>query len=113
MYCIFACLHVHAHLQVHQARACSPCTLLTAVSCQTQNETCQISLIKRPKSSAGEAIQLELACEPSNILQAAVEMRQLAQLPPALTPPGGMQAWLLAGSCCLLQPAGAGLVKVS
>jgi hypothetical protein len=60
----------------------------------------------------GEAIQLELACEPSNVAAAAVELQSLA-LPPKLMPPGGLVAWLRSGSCCLLQLSGPGLVKVS
>jgi hypothetical protein len=64
-----------------------------------------------PHIHAGERIQLELACEPSNIVQAAVEARQLA-LPPTLTPPEGLQQWLQGGGCSLLQSAGQGLVQV-
>jgi hypothetical protein len=59
----------------------------------------------------GEAIQLELACEPSNIVAAAVEVQHLT-LPPKLMPKGGLEAWLRSDSCCLLQLAGSSAVKV-
>jgi hypothetical protein len=61
--------------------------------------------------TVGEAIQLELACEPSNVVAVAVEVQRLA-LPPKLMPAGGLEGWLRSDSCCLLQLAGSGLVKV-
>lgn len=62
---------------------------------------------------AGERIELELACEPSNIVEAVVELEQL-QLPAQLAPPeGSLARWLRGGGCSLLEVAGPGLVKVS
>jgi hypothetical protein len=77
---------------------------------QTPNDNILSLLVQN--TVAGEAIQLELACEPSNIMQAALQLQQLAPLPPALMPAGGLEGWMQGDGCSLLQLGEKGRVKV-